>query len=78
MWASGSGSITWNILHGQNGAITTQLFATDRSASGSVTVVYETFADATIDDGSFTIFELSSESATLENADIGVCYLTDA
>lgn len=70
--ASGSNSVGWNMNHGIDGAITTNLMSGDKSASSAFT--YTTFNDATLVDGAFLELEITSGSATIEELSVTVCY----
>lgn len=76
--ASGSNAVGWNMIHGAFGAITTDLFTNDKSASSSTAPVYTSFADATLTDKEFLQLEIASASSKIENLDITVCGRYDA
>ena len=68
---SGSNAVGWNMDHGLTGAITTDLFSANKSASSTFT--YTTFADATLTNGEFIMLDITSASAKIENLDVTVC-----
>src|SRR3990167_1649021 len=68
---SGSNAVGWQMDHGLTGAITTDLFGTNKSASSTFT--YTTFSDATLVNGEFLMLSITSASSNIENIDVTVC-----
>ena len=73
---SGSNAVGWNMAHGLTGAITTNVFTANKSASGSFR--YTSFTDATLADSEYLMLKVTSASAKIENLDVTVCGRTDA
>lgn len=76
--ASGSNSLSWNLLTGSATVPTTNVFTSDKQASGSSVVRYTNFTStASISDGQKLDLRVSSTSATLDSVFIRTCMELD-
>lgn len=72
--ASGSNAVGFQMNHGAQGAITTDLWNTNKSASGSSLIKSDRFNDATLNKGDYLELEITSASATIEELSVTLCY----
>ena len=75
--ASGSNAVGWQLRHGKSSTTLTDLFSTNKSASGSSEVTYTSFSDATLVDGERLDFSVTSASATIDSVFVRACGFYD-
>lgn len=74
-YASGSNAVGWNVHYGRPNAVTTAVFAANKSASASANIVkYTTFGNSTPADGDVFELVITSASATIEEIAVTTCW----
>ena len=79
MVSSGSNAAGWQIRHSRTNASFTNLFVTNKAASGANEKIYTTtdFSDNTLLDGERVDFVITSASAVIDNVYVRVCGFYD-
>ena len=77
MIASGANAAGWQLRHSTTNASFTDLFSSNKSASGSSTIKYTSFNDSTLTDGERVDFVITSASAVIDNVYVRACGFYD-